>query len=114
VAADHQTQHHHHPTWQEYVKIGVILFIITAVEVAIVYVEALESVLLPMLLTLGALKFVLVIAFYMHLKQDHKFFSWLFMGGLAIAIGIILALMAMFGVLTGGPEASGSTLTMLT
>ena len=97
MASDHQTEQHHHPTCQEYVKIGVILAVITAVEVAIVYVEALESVLLPMLLGLGALKFVLVIMYFMHLKQDNKLFTWLFMAGLTIAIGIILALMAMFG-----------------
>lgn len=101
MAADHhQTQEHHHPTWQEYVKIGVILFVITAVEVAIVYIEALERVLLPLLLSLGAAKFIMVIAYYMHLKQDHKFFTLLFVGGLALATGVIIALMAMFGVLT--------------
>ena len=74
-----------------------ILFIITAVEVGIVYVEALESVLLPLLLTLGFAKFVLVVGYYMHLKQDHKFFTLLFVAGLVTAIAIILALMAMFG-----------------
>lgn len=100
MASDHQTEQHHHPTWQEYVKIGVILAVITAVEVGIVYVEALEAVLLPLLLGLGALKFVLVIMYFMHLKQDHKFFTMLFMAGLVIAVGVILALMAMFGEFT--------------
>lgn len=99
VVSDRQTQPHH-PSWQEYVKIGVILFIITAVEVGIVYIEALESVLLPILLTLGVAKFILVVGYYMHLKQDHKFFTLLFVGGLLVAIGIVLALMAMFGELT--------------
>lgn len=98
MASDHPTQAHH-PSWQEYVKIGVILFIITAVEVGIVYVEALESVLLPMLLTLGVAKFILVVGYYMHLKQDHKFFTALFTIGMLLALGIILALLAMFGVI---------------
>ncbi len=99
MASDHQTQQHH-PSWQEYVKIGVILFIITAVEVGIVYVEALESVLLPILLALGVAKFILVVGYYMHLKQDHKFFTLLFVAGLLTAIAVIVALMAMFGELT--------------
>jgi cytochrome c oxidase subunit IV len=98
VAADHPTQHHH-PSWQEYVKIGVILFVVTAVEVAIVYVEALEAVILPLLLILGVLKFILVIMYFMHLKQDHKFFTFLFLGGLAIASAIVIALMALFGLI---------------
>lgn len=98
MAADHHTKEHH-PSWQEYVKIGVILTIVTAIEVAIVYVEALEPVILPLLLTLGAGKFILVVAYYMHLKPDHKFFTLLFCGGLFISTGIILALMALFGMI---------------
>jgi cytochrome c oxidase subunit IV len=100
VSSSPQTQGHAHPSWQEYVKIGVILFVITAVEVAIVYIEALERVILPLLLILGAVKFVLVVGYYMHLKQDHKFFTLLFVGGLLLATAIILALMAMFGLFT--------------
>ncbi|HEX2281101.1 MAG TPA: cytochrome C oxidase subunit IV family protein [Thermomicrobiales bacterium] len=99
MAADREAQAHH-PSWQEYVKIGVILSIVTAVEVAIVYVEAIEDFLLPMLLGLGAVKFVLVVGYYMHLKQDHKLFTLLFAGGLFLALGVILALMAMFGLMT--------------
>lgn len=96
MAADHHVEEHH-PGWQEYVKIGAILAVITAVEVAIVYVEALESVLLPILLTLSVGKFVLVVGYFMHLKFDHKFFTWLFVSGLLLAIGVVLSLMAMFG-----------------
>lgn len=96
MAANHQVEEHH-PGWQEYVKIGAILAIITAVEVAIVYIEALEGVLLPILLTLSVAKFVLVVAYFMHLKFDNKFFAWLFGSGLVLAIGVVLALMAMFG-----------------
>lgn len=99
MAANHQVEEHH-PGWQEYVKIGVILAIITAVEVAIVYVEALGDVLLPILLTLSVAKFALVVAYFMHLKFDNKFFAWLFGSGLVLAIGVVLAIMAMFGELT--------------
>lgn len=112
MATDHHTQPHH-PTWQDYVKIGVILAVITAVEVAIVYVEALEPVLLPLLLALGALKFALVILYFMHLKQDHKFFLVLFVGGLFLATGVILALLAMFGVFTDSALESGSIMRTL-
>ncbi|CAN5327691.1 MAG: cytochrome C oxidase subunit IV family protein [Chloroflexia bacterium] len=99
MAAEHHVEEHH-PGWQEYVRIGVILAVITAIEVAIVYVEALESVLLPLLLTLSVGKFVLVVMYFMHLKFDHKFFTWLFLSGLLLAVGVVLALMAMFGLMT--------------
>lgn len=99
MSVNHQVEEHH-PGWQEYVRIGAILAVITAVEVAIVYIEALDSVLLPILLTLSVVKFVLVVGYFMHLKFDHKLFAWLFAGGLTIAIGVVLSLMALFGMMT--------------
>lgn len=99
MAVNHHVEEHH-PVWQEYVRIGAILAIITSLEVAIVYIEALEDVLLPILLTLSVAKFVLVVGYFMHLKFDHKFFTWLFAGGLSVAIGIVLSVMAMFGLMT--------------
>jgi len=50
------------------------------------------------LLTLSALKFALVVMFYMHLKFDHRLFSWLFVVPMALAAAVILALMKLFGV----------------
>lgn len=100
MAVDRQmTIEEHHPGWQEYVKIGVVLSIITALEVAVVYIDALDDVLLPILLVLSAIKFALVVAFYMHLKFDPKFFSILFVGGLVTAGGIVVSLIALFGII---------------
>lgn len=98
MALDQQREAHH-PDWQEYVKIGVILTIITAIEVAIVYVEALEGILLALLLTLSLGKFILVIGYYMHLKQDHKFFALVFVAGFLSAVGVFLGILAMFRVI---------------
>ena len=103
MAVDHHAvaaEEQHHPGWQEYVKIGVVLSIITAIEVAIVYIDALDDVLLWILLALSAVKFALVVAFYMHLKFDNKFFTVLFVAGLLTAGGIVLSLMAMFGLMS--------------
>lgn len=97
MAANVQHADVHHPSWQEYVKIGVILTVITAVEVAIVYVEALSGVLVWLLLALGTIKFVLVVAYYMHLKPDHKFFAAMFTAGFLMAAAVCLGIMAMFG-----------------
>ncbi len=45
---------------------------------------------------MSAAKFYLVVGFFMHLKYDHQIMRVLFVGPLVIAIGIILAVMALF------------------
>ncbi len=88
---------HAHPGAKQYVGIAVVLTVITAIEVAVFYIPELHFALVPILLTLSALKFGLVAMFYMHLKFDHRLFSWLFVVPMMIAIVVILALMALFG-----------------
>ena len=53
------------------------------------YVDALEDVLIPILIVLSALKFSMVVMWFMHLKFDSPVFSWLLAGGLAL-IGLLL------------------------
>ena len=102
--ADHaQEQHgqnapaeHAHPGAKEYVGIAVILLLITVVEVWVFYVPSMKHVLAPTLLTLSAVKFSIVAMWYMHLKFDHKLFSWLFVVPMAIAALVVLALIRLF------------------
>jgi len=75
------------------------MLVLTVIEVAIFYIPALKGILVPTLLGLSALKFALVAAFYMHLKFDHRLFSWLFVVPMFFAVAVILALMVLFGVL---------------
>ncbi|HEY3133280.1 MAG TPA: cytochrome C oxidase subunit IV family protein, partial [Gemmatimonadaceae bacterium] len=51
----------------------------------------------PTLLILSALKFTIVVMFYMHLKYDHRIFRVLFTGPLLIAALTLVALMFLFG-----------------
>ncbi len=90
---------HHHPGWQTYVVIGLILTIITAVEVAVFYIPAMHPVMVPVLLVLSATKFILVIMFYMHLKFDSKLFSTVFVGPLLLAVTAVISLIILFRVL---------------
>jgi heme/copper-type cytochrome/quinol oxidase subunit 4 len=46
----------------------------------------------PLLLLLSAAKFALVAMFYMHLKQDHKLFTGVFVFPLIIATVVIASL----------------------
>ena len=69
--------------------------IITAIEVAIFYIDALRPILIPVFLILSAVKFVIVAMFYMHLKFDSRLFTGAFIFGLLIAASITIALMAL-------------------
>ena len=92
------TKERAHPTPARYAAIALILAVITVVEVAIVYMEFLRPVLIPLLLVLSATKFAMVAMFFMHLRFDDRLFSILFVGGLLLASLVIMALMALFSV----------------
>ncbi len=87
---------HAHPNAAKYVQIALILAVLTAFEVTVYYMQPIHEYLVPILLTLSAIKFVLVVLFYMHLKFDSRIFSALFTLGLLIAGGIITTLIIMF------------------
>ena len=94
---DHQLTHEHaHPGAKTYIQVAVILAVITIVEVAIFYIQALRPLLIPLLLGLSAVKFVLVVGYYMHLKFDDWFFLRVFGFALLIAMTIATAFIALF------------------
>ena len=97
--SDHEQkgEAHAHPTGKVYVGIAVILTIVTAVEVAVFYIPAMSAALVPILLVLSAGKFAMVAMWYMHLKFDHRLFSWLFFLPMLLAVFLIAALMKLFG-----------------
>ena len=90
-----------HPTVDLYLRIGALLVILTVLEVGVFYVPAFRAVLVPVLLVLSAAKFTLVVMFYMHLRADSKFFTFLFGVPLLLAVGVMMALLFLFlGALT--------------
>jgi len=96
-----------HASTKTYIGIAAVLAVITAIEVMVFYVEALRPVIVPLLLTLSGTKFALVVMFFMHLKFDGKVFAGVFIGPLAIAILLILAMLAMYGLFTTGATPAG-------
>jgi cytochrome c oxidase subunit 4 len=96
---------HAHPTPAKYFRVAVILFLLTALEV--MAFEAghgglgagirpiFEPIVVEILLVLSAAKFALVAMFYMHLKQDPKLLSNLFVFPLLLAASIIMALIVL-------------------
>ena len=82
-----------HPEPRQYVMIAVVLVVVTALEVAISYMN--EDVVGPnwIILILGVMavtKFTLVVAWYMHLKTDSRTLRRFFMVGLFGAIVLFL------------------------
>ena len=87
-----------HASVQTYIRVAVALAIITAIEIAALYVPGIPThALVALLIVLSVVKFGLVVAFFMHLRYDNKLLTVLFVGPLIIAMAIILALMALFG-----------------
>ncbi|MFC1530942.1 cytochrome C oxidase subunit IV family protein [Gemmatimonadota bacterium] len=87
-----------HPSNRTYVLVAAILGAITAVEVAVFYLEALRPALVPILLTLSAAKFTMVVGFFMHLKFDSRLYRALFVGPLIVAIAVMMAMFLLYGV----------------
>lgn len=109
MAANTSSQEHHeehaHATVRDYVNIAAILSAVTAFEVALYFIEGIgHTSLVGMLLILMVVKFSIVVGWYMHLKYDHRYFTLIFVGGLFVAVSIVIALAALFGVFTGGEE----------
>jgi len=93
--ADHA---HEHPTWKQYRWVALVLTVLTAIEVWIYYTPFKDSPLFrPTLLGMSAVKFAIVVMFYMHLKYDHPLFRKLFVGPLIIAGCTLVAFLFLFG-----------------
>lgn len=84
-----------HATNQTYVRIAIILAIITLVEVAIYYLPSFRPMLVPALLVLSIAKFLMVVGFFMHLKYDSRLFRFMFAAGLVLTLAVYLAFLAM-------------------
>ena len=89
-------QEHAHPGPKTYAKIAVVLTLLTVLEVWVFYIPAMRPMLVPVLGVLSAAKFSLVVMFYMHLKFDHPAFTRILLGGVVIAFGVFLWVLALF------------------
>ena len=94
AASDHDA-HDEHPSEKNYWIIALILAVITAVEVALSYVDLGDAV-APLLLIGMVMKFFIVAAYFMHLKFDSKMARRLFISGLSLAVFCYLAMFMMF------------------
>lgn len=94
---------HHvsHPGPRQYVKIAVLLAAITAIEVALFYVNAsldMRGWDAPVLVILSSLKFIIVIGWYMHLRFENSTLSRLFGFGFSLALTLYAVVLGSFAV----------------
>src|SRR5262249_61057878 len=93
----HAAQGPGHASIKTYITVAVAPTILPAIEVASLYIPGIPNwLLVTALIVMAALKFFLVVGFFMHLRYDSNIMRALFVGPLIIAIAIILALMALF------------------
>lgn len=78
-----------------YVRIAIILGIITALEVSTYYVNF-GPLFLPALLIMMIIKFIMVVSYFMHLKFDNRLYSMMFYAGLILAVGVYMTALATF------------------
>jgi cytochrome c oxidase subunit IV len=88
-------QYSHHTDFL-YVKVAAILVVLTSLEVYSSYAHWMGHAFLPVMLTLMATKFLLVVLFFMHLKWDSKLFGRLFWAGAFLAIAVYVGALATF------------------
>jgi cytochrome c oxidase subunit 4 len=94
-------EHTAHPTPAQYWKIAVLLAVLTAIEVAMFYLDrefqlgALNAIIL---IALAFLKFVIVIGWFMHLRFENGTLSKFFTAGFVLAIALYLVVLSAMGV----------------
>lgn len=101
------SEHHAHPTPSEYWKLAVVLAVLTAIEVAMFYIDralGLGGLNALILITLALLKFVIVVGWYMHLRFEKPMLNRFFTAGFLLATALYLVVLAAMGVvvLRGG------------
>jgi cytochrome c oxidase subunit IV len=88
-----------HPGPRQYVMVAVVLAVLTAMEVALFYIESLNTaVAVAALLILMVIKFALVVLWFMHLRFDSPIYKRLFVAGLGLAAAVFLIVLVTFGV----------------
>ena len=80
----------HYPDEWQYIKVFLILLVITAAEVGIYYLSGARRAVITVMVFMMIAKFALVALFFMHLRFDSKLFRRLFVTGIILAIAVYL------------------------
>ena len=96
VAMDHDDHADGHASDTLYIQIALGLAFLTGLEVAWPYIVDDGPILMWPLLIVMAIKFVIIAAFFMHLRFDSKILTRVFYSGLLLAVGVYVAALTTF------------------
>lgn len=94
--------HHEHPSIGQYWKIAGLLAVLTAIEVALFYIDealGLGGINVVMLIILALLKFVIVVGWFMHLRFEKPLLNRFFTAGFLLALGCYAVVLGAMGIL---------------
>ncbi len=79
-----------------FVNLALFLSFLTSVEIVIIFIPVAKWIIMTALVLLSIVKFFLVILWFMHLIYDKAILFMIFLAGLLIATGTIIALLYLF------------------
>ncbi|WP_309396777.1 cytochrome C oxidase subunit IV family protein [Cerasicoccus maritimus] len=99
----------HATTWKEaailenaryhtFFNLAMALAVLTGIEIVIIFLPWAASIVMSVLIVLSVIKFFAVILWFMHLIYDKQLLFWLFMAGMILATGTMIALLALFSI----------------
>ncbi|MGB8362375.1 MAG: cytochrome C oxidase subunit IV family protein [Acidimicrobiia bacterium] len=94
-------EHRPHPTPRQYWMIAAFLAAVTAAEVAMYYIDQeleLEFLNVAILLVLSAVKFIVVVGWFMHIRFEKPMISRFFSAGFTLACALYLVVLSAMGV----------------
>ena len=92
------------PTPLFYTIIGVVLALLTGLEVWLFTLrDTIGGSFVTIMLLLALFKFIIVVAFFMHLRFEKGLLSWVFASGLFIAVAIFVLMLTIQGQLIPEP-----------
>ena len=94
---EHRTHAAHEVSDKQYILIALLLAVLTAMEVAATEIAGMpDALLVPSLLIMMAIKFFIVVSYFMHLKHDSGLFKFSFYAGLGGALVLYSVMLATF------------------
>lgn len=82
--------------YHAFINLAFLLAFLTSTEIVIIFLPFANWLIVSSLIVLSTVKFFCVILWFMHLIYDKLFLFLVFMAGLLIALGTVVALMYLF------------------
>ncbi|WOO39471.1 cytochrome C oxidase subunit IV family protein [Rubellicoccus peritrichatus] len=82
--------------YHTFINLALFLAVLTGIEIVIIFLPWPFWIIMTVLVVLSVIKFVCVILWFMHLIYDKMLCLYLFVTGLILATGTMIALLALF------------------